>query len=116
MSSQTNTYVMVGSMLPYDRLDVEHDDIEAYRDSAYKGVHHHNGLCVIADGMGGKYIAVGRILAKTDDQNGNYGFNEPIDLDDLSRVELRIEVEKLISEHFGIEDPDVRDWVFTNYR
>lgn len=118
MSVQSNTYVLVGVMLPYDHFTEEqHEELlPPYRDSAYKGIEHHNGLCVITDGMSGKYVAIGRVLAKSDDQNGNYGFNEPVDLDNASSPELRNEVEELIYEHFGFEDPSVRDWVFTHYR
>jgi hypothetical protein len=117
MSVQSNTYVMVGVMMPYDTLSEEQLEAnEAYRDSAYGGISHHSGLCLIADGMGGKYIAIGRVLAKSDDQNGNYGFNEPVDLAQLSTIGLVHEVERLITENFGIEEPDVRDWVFTHYR
>lgn len=118
MSSQSNTYVMVGVKLTHDTLSEEqlYGEFEPYMDSAFEGIHHHNGLCMIADGMGGRYIFIGRVLAKSDDQNGNYGLNKPLDLDEASTIKLRLEVENLIAEQFTIEEPDVRDWVFTHYR
>lgn len=118
MSVQSNTYVLVGVMLPYDHFTEEqHENLfPEYRDSAYQGIEHYNGLCVITDGMSGKYVAIGRVLAKTDDQNGNYGFNKPLDLTEASSAELRDEVSDLIVKHFGVEAPLSRDWVFTHYR
>lgn len=75
MSVQCNTYIVRGALLPYADFKDRYDDLEPYMDSAFKGVHHHNGLCVIFDGMNGKYVAIGRVLAKT----GNHkGFDAPI--------------------------------------
>lgn len=117
MSVQSNTYVMVGVMLPYDELtEQQHNDSEAYQDSAYKGIQHHNGLCVIADGMNGRYVAIGRVLAKTDDQNGNYGIDKPIDGTAAMTPDLHHEVQELLREHFEFKTPDVRVWIFTHYR
>lgn len=119
MSTQSNTYIMVGVMLSYDHFDDVHDDpfvaLEPYMDSAYKGIEHHNGLCVIYDGMGGRHIAIGRVLAKSDDQNGNYGFNQPIDATAAMTPELHKEVTTLIQQQFDMA-PDVRLWAFTHYR
>lgn len=120
MSVQSNTYVLVGAVLPFDEFDTIHDDpyeaLEPYMDSAFKGIHHHNGLCVLYDGMGGRYIAVGRVLAKSDDQNGNYGFNSPVNLTEESSAELRDEVSDLIVKHLGVQAPLSREWVLTHYR
>jgi hypothetical protein len=83
MSTQLNTYVLVGVKLPYDHFsgddldtDADYEKLEPYMDSAFKGIEHHNGLCVLFDGMNGKYIAAGRVLAKTDESDG---FNGAID-------------------------------------
>lgn len=117
MSVQSNTYVLVGVMLDYDDFTEEqHDALEPYRDSAYRGIEHHNGLCAIVDGMGGEYVAIGRVVAKSDDQNGNYGMAEPVDATGAMTDELRAEVAGLLAEHFDMQKPDVRVWVFTNYR
>ncbi|WP_434681315.1 hypothetical protein J3P77_09475 [Pseudomonas sp. R1-18] len=119
MSVQSNTYLLVGVMLPYDHFDDVHDDpyevLEPYTDSAYKGIEHHNGLCVLYDGMGGSHIAIGRVLAKSDDQNGNYGFNAPIDATTAMTPELQAEVAKLVQQQFNFA-PDVRAWILTHYR
>ena len=70
MSVQCNTYILRGALLPYADFKDRYDDLEPYMDSAFKGVHHHNGLCVIYDGMNGKYVAIGRVLAKTENHQG----------------------------------------------
>ncbi|MHA6476155.1 hypothetical protein ACX1DW_01490 [Stutzerimonas sp. KH-1] len=117
MSVQSNTYIMVGTMAPYDDFTEEQheEQFEPYMDSPYKGIHHHNGLCVIADGMGGRYVAIGRVLAKTDDQNGDYGFSKPFDCTLAMTPELQREVATLIAQHFGFP-ATVRLWAFTHYR
>lgn len=116
MSVQSNTYIMVGAKLPFDQFteDQYEELLEPYRDSAYKGIQHHNNLCVVADGMGGRYVFIGRVLAKTDDQNGNYGFDKPIDATAAMTPELQAEVATLIQQQFGLA-PDVRLWIFTHY-
>lgn len=118
MSVQSNTYILVGVMLadnPFGNGDDAYERTDPYRDSAYEGIQHHNGLCVIDDPMAGNFFAIGRVLAKTDDQNGNYGFNDPIDLSAAMTPELQAEVTSLIQQQFDIA-PDVRLWTFTNYR
>lgn len=119
MSVQSNTYLMVGAMLPYDYFDDVYDEpyesLEEYMDSPYKGIKHHDGLCVLYDGMGGRHIAIGRVLAKSDDQNGSYGFNDPIDATTAMTPELQKEVATLIQQQFNFA-PDVRLWALTHYR
>lgn len=117
MSTQSNTYMMVGAKLPYDQFTEEqHEELlDTYRDSAYKGIQHHNDLCVVVDGMSGRYVFIGRVLAKTDDQNGNYGFYNPIDATAAMTPELQAEVTTLIQQQFGLA-LDVRLWAFTHYR
>jgi hypothetical protein len=116
VSTQLNTYVLVGVKLPYDHFagddaDADFEKLEPYMDSAYRGIHHHNGLCVLFDGMNGKYIAAGRVLAKTGESDG---FNSAIDAN--MSPELKAEVEALLQKHLKIETPDVRVWVISHYR
>lgn len=117
MGVQSNTYIMVGVMLPGDYFTEElRETCEAYYDSAYKGIHHHQGLCILDDPMAAKFIAIGRVLAKSDDQNGNYGFDKPFDATAAMTPDLHQEVQELLREQFSIPTPDVRVWVFTHYR
>jgi hypothetical protein len=114
MSVQSNTYVMVGVKLEYGHFSEEQEGelLEPYKDSAYKGIHHHNGLCVLSDGMGGRYIFAGRILAKTIDDDGR-GF----DMTDCTvSAEAIAGVSILLTTHLGIDKPKVKLWAFTHYR
>lgn len=120
MSVQKNTYMLIGAKwefkefyeLPEIKKDVEkwagwkrEDD---YHDSAFEGIHHHNGLCVISDGMNGKYVYVGCVIKKSD----NYG-----DIDDyINDEEVTPEqVSQRIKDEFNI-DVDCEMHVFTHYR
>jgi len=76
MSVQVNTYIMWGALFPFKEF-ADREDFEPYYDSAFKGIHHHNGLCVLADGMDGEYTAIGHVLHKTRNHDG---FQEPISL------------------------------------
>ena len=97
MSVQMNTYVLRGAMLPCDlfRGDEGHAKLEPYMDSAFEGINHYEGLCVLYDGMSSKYVAIGQVLAKS--ENGQ-GFDRPVAIppDDLHLCELmRPAIERL---------------------
>src|SRR5690606_21928000 len=113
MSVQMNTYVMWGVLLPFKEF-ADREDFEPYMDSAFKGIHHHDGLCVLADGMDGKYMAIGHVLHKTSNHDG---FNKPIQLHGQPVLEFDVyeRVEKLIGRQLtGNEGPS---WlVLTHYR
>ncbi|HCF6944052.1 TPA: hypothetical protein NIJ01_006300 [Pseudomonas aeruginosa] len=114
MSVQSNTYVLVGVKLDYDHFaEEEFDELEIYRDSAYNGICHHNGLCLIDDGMGGEYCFIGRVLAKSIDENGE-GIC-PTDCTTDGSIVVA-EVADLLKQHFCLDEPDVRVWAFTHYR
>lgn len=116
MSVQSNTYLLVGVKLAYDAFTSEQrNNMEPYEDSAFEGIHHHNGLCAIVDGMNGEYVFIGRVLAKSGDQNGNYGFNQPLDTADLA-IPVMDEVIEALDTWFGIQVCDVGTWLFTHYR
>lgn len=74
MSTQSPIYIMWGVILPYpENRDEEQFEaaIEQYTDSAFKqeSVNAKNDITVLLDGMGGKYMAVGHVLARS----GPYG-------------------------------------------
>jgi hypothetical protein len=82
-----NTYCLVGALLPYAPFESHgwYDKLEPYMDSPYEGIKHHDGLCVLFDGMNGKYVAIGHVIAKT----GNHcGFEEPIEVPSGALPEL----------------------------
>lgn len=117
MSVQCNTYVMIGALFPYSELfENQYDRLEPYTDSAFKGIHHHNGLCVLPDGMNGEYVAIGKVLAKSE----NYqGFNAPV-LIEFGRAQIA-EVGRLLTKEFGdllgkLELCPVQPLVISHYR
>lgn len=124
MSIQVNHYVVHGLMLPYKEAhdtmlsyggiedeDDAYDFYEPYTDSAYEGIHHHEGLCVLSDGMNRKYFFVGRILTKTD----NYeGFDEPIEIPSLDKVGDDV-LKELIKAKLGLEG-EMKSYVISHYR
>lgn len=85
MSVQCNTYVMWGALLPYKEFRERYEELEPYMDSAFKAIHHHEGLCVLFDGMCGKYVAIGHVIAKS--ENGE-GFPNPIKIDGVVQGDL----------------------------
>lgn len=128
MSVQTNQYVMVGVQLPFrtkfaqkpediseedwNQEDAEYELLDPYMDSAFKGIHHYNGLCVISDGMNGEYTMIGRVLEKS--EVGQF-LDGVFCLSDEQKLIVDI-TKELIEAQFGIEDPDVKIMFFTHYR
>lgn len=114
MSTSSNTYVMFGVKLPYDAFTEEqHESMWLYTDSAYQGIKHHNGLCVVADGMNGEYIFIGRVLAKSVDEDGT---GLPVTHCSVD-ADLRDEVSALLMKHFPISgECDLTVYAFTHYR
>lgn len=83
MSTQVNTYVMFGCLLDYDELKTKNggsiwDKIEPYTDNAFKPEFNPQaGITVLYDGANGKYVAIGHVVAKTENWQG---FQKPIEL------------------------------------
>ncbi len=114
MSVHSNTYVLVGVKLPFEHFNEDQrESHEAYTDSSRKGIHHHNGLCVIDDGMSGEYCFIGRVLAKSIDEHCEGICPTDCTVDGTIVV---AEVADLLKQHFDLDDPDVRVWAFTHYR
>jgi len=111
MSVQCNTYVINGALLPYEEFKDRYDDLEPYMDSAFKGIHHHKGLCVIFDGMNGKYVAIGRVLAKTENHQG---FDDPITVAQGSHHDE--DVLRALVEALAGRDVEIRTHVISHYR
>lgn len=61
---------MIGATFAYDLFKDKYDDLEPFEDSAFEGIKHHEGLCVLFDGMNGEYVAIGKVLAKSRDGDG----------------------------------------------
>lgn len=134
MSVQCNTYVMQGVLFMHDDMESVKPlckKFEPYEDSAFEGIKHHEGLCVLYDGMNGKYVAIGRVLAKTENDQG---FDEPFciggerDLPplsfyhapdgDLPPDDLKSAIEALIERPLGWASigGEIRTFVISHYR
>ena len=124
MSVQVNTYVILGVKLScdwnkpdnFDELSLERQEeleclYEDFYDDAFKGIHHHRGLCMLDDGMNGKYTIIGRVYAKTDE--GEY-FDKPFSIE-VTKDQIEL-VSSLIISNFGIQNPDVKLWIVSHYR
>ena len=131
MGTQSNTYVMVAARLPFPS---GHDDLleklEPYEDSAFGPIVEHDGISVVADGMNGGYIFIGKVLAKSEEGMGL----EPVEIETafLRGIidRLHPKLEKLldgwptvngheihiIKEAGLIIGAHVKIWVFTHYR
>ena len=114
MSTQINQYIIYGIKLNYEdyKGDVWYDKFEPYMDSPFKGIKHHNGLCVLFDGMDGDYIVIGHVVYKTDD-GGHFADAVPIgELSDREREFVR----NNINLAFGIDAENSQYYVVGHYR
>lgn len=113
MSTQANTYAIIGAVLPYDAVGGDnYDKFEPYFDNAFDGIHHHDGLCILGDGMNGEYAIVGKVIAKSDEMGhlGSPVVFRPIPNNELQ--ELKDKIEGLFPDH-SIE---IRAIALTHYR
>ena len=131
MSAQMNQYIIIGTKLGFDEFN-EHmknrygvdqfgewprEAIEPYEDSAFEGVHHHKGLCVLYDGRDGMFVVIGHVMLKSEN-------NMPLDNVDFSDYDPTAKgttqvsglVECLITEQFGIDNPNISTHLITFYR
>lgn len=113
MSVQINQYLMFGVKLPFEKSEFSYEKYEPYLDSPFEGIRHHNGLCVVDDGMNGKYMFIGRVLAKSLDGNHIEG---PFDCTTELSITNKDMLSALIRTQFGIEKPEIKLWFFTHYR
>jgi hypothetical protein len=74
MSVSNNTYVIVGKRLGHKEfqeiLQSREIDPEPYEDELSGDIKHHNGLCLLNDGFNGQYAIIGRVLAKSCQDEG----------------------------------------------
>ena len=115
MSVQVNDYLIHGIKLPYE--SGAEDKYEDYKDSAFEGIKEKNGLCVICDGMNGKYIFIGHVLAKSKDEERIADEPICINKEDVDRF-ARGRIAYLIYKEFNLEisTTDVKLWLVTHYR
>ena len=117
MGVELNTYVILGALIDYEEHEDRYDDFEPYIDSAFKGIEHKDGLCVIFDGMNGDYIFIGKVIAKT---GLHVGFDEPIEVPNMLAEEVIHEAMTIadnIRNTFGIPVAhcEVKPWVVSHH-
>lgn len=97
MSVQVNHYVVWGVCIHPGARKVTLESLEPYIDSPFKGIEHHNGLCVLYDGMCGKYLVVGRVLKKSEE---GMGFDKPFFCPPFPICEIDVEraVQQLLKD------------------
>lgn len=119
MSVQVNTYVLWGAILDFKSvrdLPGFDDVMEPCRDDGYG--HHtksHDGITPLVDGMDGRYVALGHVIARSDE---GWGLDSPVSLpDDLPfREDVESELWK-IAERLGLDSlPSLRWHVISHYR
>lgn len=123
MSTQVNQFLMWGIRKPYSwhkqwEKETGKDFSETFEsfqdDSAFEStVNHKDGIFCLFDGRDGRYIIIGRVLAKTRD-GSLLGENEPIMLHPPTKLEKEF-IRNAVVKNFGI-DGDFRLWFITHYR
>ena len=118
MSTKTNTYVRVGVMMPFDDIfgdgDETREKLLPYMDTAYDGIKHHDGLCIVGDGMNGDYAALGRVLAKSDECGH---LESPVVVEDLPAAEAATLLGKIAEvANVPVDSLRLQTLVFCHYR
>ena len=124
MSVQVNQYLIIGVKKDFNwskEWEKEtgkdfYDTFEGFMDdSAFKKeINHKDGIFCLYDGMNGKYIIIGRVLAKGCDDYPFIADGEPMCFTQLSVLETEL-IENSIQRNFGIKE-DLRHWLITHYR
>lgn len=107
MSVQETTIVMCGVKFDYNAFNEDqHNKLSAYEGEPV------NGISAVVDGMNGKYVVVGTILAKTKEFEG-------LEMTDCSApFEMREKVAVFLQREFDIKLPRfdaVKIYAFTHY-
>lgn len=118
MSVQSNTYVIYGVVLPYEKIS-DFSIFDDYTDSAFDGnMNPKDGITALVDGMSGNYVAVGIAIEKARQEEG---FLNPVEIGfkpDGSNVEYAIAaMYGLIKQAMGEEYvPQPKWYVISHYR
>ena len=112
MSTQINQYFMYGIQMPYSwRSEWEEktgkdffDTFEDFMDdNAFDNVaKHKEGIFCLSDGRDGKYIVIGRVLKKTDNDNPFLGKSNPLTIPHLTDLEKEL-IAVSIERNFGLK-------------
>lgn len=124
MSVQTNQYLFFGVKKDFNwskewEKETGKDFYETFEDfmddSAFKkDIHHKDGIFCLYDGMNGKYIIIGRVLAKGCDDEPCIADNEPMCFTEPTPLEKEF-ISNSIERNFGIKE-ELKHWLITHYR
>lgn len=99
MSVNFSQYWVYGVVTGYPESEEAYDVLEDYCQSNRSSIEHKQGLAVLLDGMGGKYMVAGRILEKSElDYPLGSG---PVAVPDVSD-EIKAEVALALREQLGL--------------
>lgn len=124
MSVQSNQYLIYGICKPGSwRKEWEKETgndfyatFESFMDdSAFnKKINHKDGIFCLYDGMNGKYVIIGRVLAKGSDEEPFIAYGEPISFTEPTELEKEL-ISNSIERNFGIKE-ELKHWLITHYR
>lgn len=99
MSVNFAQYWVYGVVTDYPETEEAYEALEAYCQSNHSPIAHKQGLAVLLDGMGGKYMVAGRILAKSE---LDYALGSgPVAVPEVSE-ETKAEVALALREQLGL--------------
>lgn len=117
MGVNVNHYIMYGVRLkfsdfPGDFLDNIPDE---YDDNQYSPFVSNNDIHVVADGMNGDYVFLGKIIHRT---NCDDGFASPIlvTLTNEEKIRIRMRIRDDLGQYFVTQEPAKFGlWIFSHY-
>jgi len=116
MSIHRNYYILIGVRYEYIEFNDKFKGVDygVYCDSAFEGIEHYKGLCVLYDGMNGEYVMVGRVLYKTKNMEDIYG---PVNISDRFNNVKYFDIHKdLVAFDRDIKHNDINMYLVGHYR
>ncbi len=124
MSTQVNQYFMYGIHMPYDwhkewegktGKDFHNTFEEFMKDNAFNtNISHKDGIFCLFDGRDGRFIIIGRVLAKTTDEDPFIASDEPYKVPQLLPIE-EDGIKARVKKYFGLEG-EFNYYFITRYR
>ena len=124
MGTQVNQYFMYGISVPYNwHKEWEektgkdfHDTFEEFMKESTDNriVYNKEGIFCLFDGRDGRFIIIGQVLLKSDNENPFLGNEEPISVPEFDEID-KIFIEASVKEHFGLEG-DFHYYFVTKYK
>lgn len=124
MSTQINQYFMYGILVPYDWYkewekksgkDFHDTFNEFMNDNAYDTIiKHKDGIFCLFNGRDGRYIIIGKVLEKTEDDDPFLGNGNPLVVPEIEIAD-KAEIENAVYRYFELEG-DFHYYFVTHYR